>query len=176
MSYEDKDEDQRWVLGILATLVSLIVAGILIFCAWMSSGSDGATGAGSAGKAISAAGVGTQSNTGAADEARVVVENGVVKFYFATGQATLATGANEALVEVVKGVKAGQRAVISGYHDSTGNLEKNQELAKQRASSVRDTLVVLGVSDDRIELKKPENSTGTGGNAEARRVEVVLAK
>jgi outer membrane protein OmpA-like peptidoglycan-associated protein len=77
---------------------------------------------------------------------------------------------------VVKGVKAGQKAVVSGYHDSTGNLANNQELAKQRATSVRDTLVALGVSADSIELKKPENATGTGNDAEARRVEVVLAK
>jgi hypothetical protein len=36
--------------------------------------------------------------------------------------------------------------------------------------------VALGVSADSIELKKPENATGTGNDAEARRVEVVLAK
>ena len=110
------------------------------------------------------------------DEAKVVVENGVVKFYFASGKADLATGANEALAEVVKGVKAGQKAVVSGFHDNTGNLAANQELAKQRAISVRDTLVALGVPADSIELKKPENAEGTGDNAQARRVEVVLAK
>jgi outer membrane protein OmpA-like peptidoglycan-associated protein len=106
----------------------------------------------------------------------VVVENGVVKFYFASGKSDLAKGANEALAEVVKGVKAGQKAVISGFHDSTGNLASNQELAKKRAISVRDTLIALGVPADSIELKKPENAKGTGDNAEARRVEVVLAK
>ena len=78
--------------------------------------------------------------------------------------------------EVVKGVKAGQKAVISGYHDSTGNLAQNQELAKKRAFSVRDALVALGVPAEQIELKKPEQSAGSGDNAEARRVEVVLSK
>ena len=100
----------------------------------------------------------------------------MVKFYFASGKADLATGANEALAEVVKGVKAGQKAVVSGFHDNTGNLAANQELAKQRAISVRDTLVALGVPADSIELKKPENAEGTGDNAQARRVEVVLEK
>lgn len=105
-----------------------------------------------------------------------MVENGVVKFYFGSGKADLATGANEALGEVVKGLKAGQKAVISGYHDSTGNLASNQELAKKRAVSVRDALVTLGAAADKIEMKKPENSSGSGNAAEARRVEVVLAK
>jgi K(+)-stimulated pyrophosphate-energized sodium pump len=39
---------------------------------------------------------------------------------------------------------------------------------------VRDALKAAGVAEDKIELKKPELSTGTGGPAEARRVEVAL--
>ena len=39
---------------------------------------------------------------------------------------------------------------------------------------MRDTLKQIGVPDDKIELKKPEQLTGTGPNAEARRVEVKL--
>ena len=39
--------------------------------------------------------------------ARVLIENGIVKFYFATAKADLAPGANEALADVVAGVKAG---------------------------------------------------------------------
>ena len=50
----------------------------------------------------------------------------------------------------------------------------NAELAKQRAFTVRDTLKSIGVPDDKIELKKPEQLIGTGPNAEARRVEVRL--
>ena len=108
--------------------------------------------------------------------ARVLIENGVVKFYFATGKAELAPGAAEALADVVAGVKAGQRAVISGYTDSTGDAAKNAELAKQRAFAVRDSLTALGVAQDKLELKKPEAVENAGSNAAARRVEVVLAK
>ena len=36
-------------------------------------------------------------------------------------------------------------------------------------------LELVAVAEDRIELKKPEATQGTGSNAEARRVEVVLA-
>ena len=109
------------------------------------------------------------------DGASVRVENGVVKFYFATGKADLAAGANEALADIVKGVAAGQKAVVSGFHDATGDAAQNAELAKNRALAVRDALKALGVAEDRIELKKPEATQGTGSNAEARRVEVVLA-
>jgi outer membrane protein OmpA-like peptidoglycan-associated protein len=109
-----------------------------------------------------------------ADAASVKVENGVVKFYFATGKADLAVGAAEALADVVKAVAAGKKAVVSGFHDSTGDAAKNAELAKQRAFAVRDALKGLGVAEDKVELKKPEATQGSGSNAEARRVEVAV--
>jgi K(+)-stimulated pyrophosphate-energized sodium pump len=103
-----------------------------------------------------------------------VVEPGLVKFYFETGKADLAGGAAEALVDVGKGVAAGKKAVVSGYHDATGDPAVNAELAKQRALKVADTLKQMGVPEDKIELKKPEQLTGSGPSAEARRVEVKL--
>ena len=109
-----------------------------------------------------------------ADAASFKVENGVVKFYFATGKADLAAGANDALAEVAKGVTGGKKAVVSGYTDATGDAAKNEELAKQRAVAVRDALKTAGVADDKIEMKKPEALTGSGTNADARRVEVAL--
>ena len=68
------------------------------------------------------------------------VENGVVKFYFATGKAELATGADAALADVAKGVAAGKRAVVSGFTDATGDPASNEELAKARATAVSDAL------------------------------------
>ena len=108
------------------------------------------------------------------DESRVVVEGGVVKFYFASGKADLATGAEGALAGVAKAVADGKRAIVSGYTDATGDMVKNAELAKVRAQAVRDTLVALGIGDDKLELRKPDATTATGSNAEARRVEVTL--
>ena len=107
------------------------------------------------------------------DAASVVVENGVVKFFFATGKADLAGGADQALADVVAGVKDGKKAAVSGFVDSTGNAAQNEELAKQRAFAVRDQLKALGVAEDSIELKKPENIEA-GAGAQARRVEVNL--
>ncbi len=109
-----------------------------------------------------------------ADGASFVVENGVVKFYFAIGKAELAGGADAALADVAKAVADGKRAVLSGYTDATGDPARNEELAKQRAFAVRDALKAAGIAEDKIELKKPEQLTGSGDAAQARRVEVAL--
>jgi len=112
--------------------------------------------------------------TAAVDEASIKVEGGVVRFYFATGKAEIATGSAAALADVAKGVAEGRKAVVSGYTDASGDPARNEELAKQRAFAVRDALKAAGVAEERIELKKPEQMTGSGDPAQARRVEVVL--
>jgi hypothetical protein len=74
---------------------------------------------------------------------------------------------------IVPKVKDGGKIVVSGYHDSTGNLEQNQELAKQRALAIRDAIkAAAGIGDERFDMRKPEVTTGSPDNAEARRVEV----
>jgi outer membrane protein OmpA-like peptidoglycan-associated protein len=98
----------------------------------------------------------------------------VVKFYFATASADLAPGAAEALAAVIQGVGAGKKAQISGYTDATGDAAINEELARRRAQTVQDVLVGLGVPPAQVAMKKPEAVTGTGNNAQARRVEVKL--
>ena len=112
----------------------------------------------------------------ASDAASIRVENGVVKFYFASGKADLATGATEALADVVKqakdGASAGRQLLLSGFHDATGDTVKNAELARQRAMAVRDALLVAGVGASQIDLKKPAQTLAGGSDAEARRVEV----
>jgi len=108
------------------------------------------------------------------DAASFKVENGIVKFYFATDKADLATGSEAALAEVAKGVAAGKRAVVSGFTDATGDPARNEELAKAREAAVSAALATAGVAADKIEVKKPESITGSGSNAEARRVEVAL--
>ena len=104
----------------------------------------------------------------------VKVENGVVKFYFATAKADVASGAAAALAEVVKGVAEGKKAVVSGFTDASGDPARNEELAKQRALAVRDALKAAGVAEDKVELLKPEQITASGDAAQARRVEVKL--
>lgn len=111
----------------------------------------------------------------ATDAATVTVEQGVVRFYFASGKADLAAGAVDALGDVVKAAKAGRTLVISGFHDATGDAAKNAALAKQRAIAVKDALKAAGVPERQIALKKPEQlAAGAGSDAEARRVEITL--
>jgi outer membrane protein OmpA-like peptidoglycan-associated protein len=162
------DENTGVALGVVAGVVTLVVAGVVWFGAYQGGKHAPA-------KAPAAAAVVAPAAPAAdADVASVKVDNGVVKFYFASAKADLATGANEALADVVKAVAAGKKAVISGFHDSTGDLAKNEELAKLRAFAVRDALKGLGIAEDKVEFKKPEAMTGSGSNAEARRVEVTV--
>ena len=105
------------------------------------------------------------------NEAKIVAQGGVVKFYFATGKSDVPSGAQEALKDVLVAALGGKKIVVSGYHDNTGNAAFNEELSKQRALAVRAVLQGFGVPDKQIELRKPEN-TEAGGGEEARRVEV----
>ena len=106
--------------------------------------------------------------------ASIKTEGGVVKFYFATNSAEVPAGSSAALADVVKAVQSGGRVLVSGYHDATGDPEKNAELAKQRAMAVGAALKMAGVPDDKLELAKPAQTQADGPPAEARRVEVKL--
>lgn len=110
----------------------------------------------------------------ASDAASVMVEHGVVKFYFASGKADLAAGAGTALEELVAGARAGRTLVVAGFHDATGDALQNAGLAQRRALAVRSALRAAGVADRQIVLKKPESLAGSGSDAEARRVEISL--
>jgi flagellar motor protein MotB len=109
----------------------------------------------------------------AEDEARVVVHNGVVKFYFASGKADVAAAAAAVLPEVLKAA-AGKTVVLSGFHDATGHPQLNAELAKLRAHAVRDWLVAAGLPPTDIELNKPEPMPLSEPAAQARRVELTV--
>ena len=161
------DEDEGIALRLVGALVTLVLLGAVGFGAWQVLHKPAAPKATMpAPSPLAAAPIG--------DGASVVVVDGLVKFYFASGSAVLADGADAALAAVVSATQTGQTAVISGFHDDTGGAALNAELAKQRAMGVRDALTRLGAPADKIELKKPEQTMGTGANAEARRVEVAV--
>jgi len=175
------DDSQGLVLGVVFGLIVLVISlvfGLVLGRAGVGALSAGAPAAQARGPAVASAAtvVGTVGGADAAsgDGASVRVEGEVVKFYFASGKTELAAGAPDALGEIVKGVAAGRKAVISGYHDATGDAAVNEELAKQRALAVQGALKALGIGEDKIELRKPEVTTASGSNAEARRVEVTL--
>jgi photosynthetic reaction center cytochrome c subunit len=68
-------------------------------------------------------------------------------------------------------------AVISGYHSAAGTLDQNQQLAKQRAFTVRDSLLAAGVTEARVKLEKPQSAEANlaGEDPAARRVEVKVS-
>ena len=177
MASQDNEPEQRVVAVVLISLISLIVAGVLGLGVFKALGvkapsATATAGAAGAGAAATPAAAGALS----ANDASVVVDNGVVKFYFATGKADLAPGALGALAEAIEAAKGGARLQISGYHDATGDASFNAELAKQRALAVRAALVGAGVAESSLELSKPAVSTGSGADAEARRVEVTILR
>lgn len=173
MASQDNEPEQRVVAVVLISLIALIVAGVLGLGVFKARGDKAATAPAAASVAsVAAPGAAMVSTT----DASVVVDNGVVKFYFATGKADLASGALAALAEAIEAAKGGSRLVISGFHDATGDPAFNAELARQRAFAVRDALTGAGVPESSLELNKPAVTTGTGADAEARRVEVVIIR
>lgn len=166
MSSQDNDQDMR-VVGVVLVSVILLAVGLAVGMG--ISKSRGAKPAAPAAAVVVAAPV-------ADGEPSVVVEAGVVKFYFASGKADLAAGAVQALGEAIAAAQAGKMLTISGFHDASGDPAMNAELAKQRALAVRDALMGAGVAETAMELKKPEQMVGDGSAAEARRVEVVIAQ
>ncbi len=188
MSDYDDNKEQRLGLWLTGGVAALTVLATLFYGIW-SAQPGRLDGAEPTMAATAAASEATAADASAAspadvilaadaqqsdDDAKIIIENGIVKFYFASGKADLAVGADEALQDVLAGAKEGKKAVVSGFHDTTGNQAQNEELSKQRAFAVRDALLGFGVPEAQIELRKPENAEGSGNNAEARRVEVVL--
>ncbi len=98
------------------------------------------------------------------------------KLYFESGVHALPSDADSILGASIDWLNTHPeaKAVISGYHDATGDFESNQQLAKKRAQSVNDKLIAAGISADRIEMRKPESTQGDGDLSEARRVEVTI--
>jgi outer membrane protein OmpA-like peptidoglycan-associated protein len=94
--------------------------------------------------------------------------------YFDVDQSSMPAGASTALASVIGYLNANpaSTAVISGYHDPTGDRATNEALARDRAGAVRSALVAAGIPESRIELERPMETTGGGTMQDARRVEV----
>ena len=113
--------------------------------------------------------------TGAAEPVAIMaVAVPVAKVFFVTGSADLPTDTGVTLAGIVAFAKAHPDAklAVSGFHDPSGNQAANEEVSKNRAKAVSNALKEAGIAEERIELKKPEVTTGSGDSAEARRVEV----
>jgi outer membrane protein OmpA-like peptidoglycan-associated protein len=71
--------------------------------------------------------------------------------------------------------------MVEGFADSTGGAAANLELSERRGMSVRDALMKMGVTNDRIQVKGYGESFPVAGNDSVsgrqmnRRVEIVLS-
>ena len=196
----DDDTSTRTGLWVVFSTVTILLISVII---WVLKGADGANdvaapAAPAAAVATSAAGHGqgtsttdqetaaaqnsaSSAQTEAATEEFVAFEQTTPAqpagaIHFESASATLPADAQQALTTVVEALKAaeGRRVLLAGYHDPTGNIDFNRDLAKRRALGVRDALIAQGIPAQRIILRKPEQTTGSGNNAEARRVEILL--
>lgn len=180
----DDDGQQNFIIGFVMALIALVIFFVVGIVLWHKGHNAAAAAAATpaavvisapaAGAAPKVAEVTETVTVTIPDGASIRVVDGVVNFYFATGSADLAPGAAEALAAVIKGVESGRKAVVSGFHDTTGDAAINEQLAKKRAEMVRDVLVGLGVPAAKVDLQKPAVTAGSGNDAEARRVEVKL--
>ncbi|MCG8294220.1 OmpA family protein [Pseudomonas entomophila] len=102
---------------------------------------------------------------------------------FDTGEADLKNSASRTVLKLVQFLQLNPRRVvrIEGYTDSTGNPEDNLKLSRDRAQSVADMLVDLGVDEKRIQVEgygdqyPVEANASERGRAQNRRVEIVFS-
>jgi outer membrane protein OmpA-like peptidoglycan-associated protein len=74
------------------------------------------------------------------------------RLLFETGSATLKPESEDQLKNIAQILKAypSVKMKIGGYTDNTGNPEANLKLSQERATNVRDAIVALGISPDRV--------------------------
>ena len=97
------------------------------------------------------------------------------KVYFDVGAAAVGADGGKTITAVADMIKKDNlKVTLTGYTDKTGDVAKNEELAKNRAAAVRDALKAAGVAEANVEMKPPMFvETGAGASdAEARRVEI----
>jgi outer membrane protein OmpA-like peptidoglycan-associated protein len=93
--------------------------------------------------------------------------------FFETGSAAIGDEGRKKIASAADLIKKDAVKVdITGYTDKTGDLAKNEELAKERARAVRDALMAAGVAEASITMKPPAFVTGGDNNEVARRVEI----
>ncbi|WP_052391669.1 efflux RND transporter periplasmic adaptor subunit [Paraburkholderia bannensis] len=135
-------------------------------------GAAAASGAVNATNATAAAGTRTATSSATASNA-----SGSTPLYFTSGSASLDAQSASALAAVAQRLAASpdSHVVVSGYADATGSAAQNERLAHARADTVRSALIVAGVQDARIEMRKPARVVASDPADKSRRVDVTLS-
>lgn len=103
---------------------------------------------------------------------------------FDSGKARLKPGSRRNIQQLAAALKntGGRKIVIEGHTDSKGGDDLNQQLSEDRADSVKDALLELGVDQAQIKTegygeKYPvANNKSASGRQLNRRVEIIIAK
>lgn len=175
-----------WVIGLAVTLA--ICVAVLAGTAAFQSGPDStASTSATTATATTSAQAATSATTATTAQAATSAAGTFVaapgsaaaapllaRVLFDTGVSALPGDVAKTLAPAIEAANrsAGIRLAVSGYHDKTGDPEKNAELAKERAIAVRDALVAAGVPLVRLELSKPQMTEGGTDDTLARRVDV----
>lgn len=146
---------EKFALTVVGLLVTAIVASVVGFGAYQASAPADAS---------------APPATAAQDTPLAEVEH----IHFAVGQVTLPPEAGEVLERVATAARSSDSAIVwvSGFHDASGNLADNQDLARRRAQQVLHALEANGVSRSKVVLNRPQQSLGGADPAEARRVDL----
>jgi hypothetical protein len=112
----------------------------------------------------------------AASTAPAVATPAMATLYFDSGSAAPAADAGSTLEAIADYAKANPsaRVAVSGFHDPSGDAAVNEEVAKNRATAVRDVLVGLGVPESQVDLDRPLVTEGGAEERASRRVEVSI--
>jgi outer membrane protein OmpA-like peptidoglycan-associated protein len=154
---DNNDDGQNYALAVIAGVVALVVAGVIALAASTVMGKKAPAATAGAAPAAAAAAA-------------------LPRIYFEVDSDALPAEATAVLAGVADAARANPAAavLISGYHDASGNPEHNADLAKRRAQVVRHALEANGVAPERLQLAKPQQTTGGTDPKEARRVELRL--
>lgn len=155
MSSQDENETQGVVFGVLAGVIFGVIALVAGLGVWKAN------------QSAPAAMVAAESDIAPVGEA-------LAKVYFAVGSAALGDGDLMVVARTVDALAAKSDGIVllSGFHDASGDPKQNAELARLRAQAVRDALLAGGVAADKIRMRRPESTLGSGSAEEGRRVEI----
>lgn len=161
---EQNDETQNYALMVVAGVVALVIAGVIALAVATSLGNGSVMGE----DAVPA--------SSATPTTRALVDAVRAKVYFSLGSDALPPEASEVISRMAETARVESKRIvsISGYHDASGDMAVNAELAKRRAMAVRQALEADGVAPDRLMLERPIPAGAGTDPREARRVELQL--
>jgi outer membrane protein OmpA-like peptidoglycan-associated protein len=167
---EQDDDVQGFVFGVVGFIVLGVVALVVGLSVWQLNRIGAAQSA--AAPMMVMDGEAERIANGLSDIAPVGAP--LARVYFDLGGTELSPADQPAIDATVAALQGRDDVIVllSGFHDESGDAIVNAEIARQRALSVRDALIAQGVAPERIKLRKPESTLGTGTAAESRRVEI----